>query len=146
MCRRRRFAFSALWMVAACAAAPASIAQGSAMIGLNSTLSAVAEVPPNKSSARGTLQATLDRTKNILRWRLEFVGLSAPATAAHFHGPAMPGENAGVVLTIDAKANSGEARLTAAQANELLDGKLYVNIHTATYPDGEIRGQVLPQK
>jgi hypothetical protein len=34
------------------------------------------------------------------------------------------------------------ANLTAEQRNWLLDGQIYVNVHTATYPNGEIRGQV----
>jgi hypothetical protein len=36
----------------------------------------------------------------------------------------------------------GSATLTDAQASDLLAGKLYVNIHTAANPGGEIRGQV----
>jgi hypothetical protein len=37
---------------------------------------------------------------------------------------------------------TGEATLTAAQVNDLMAGKWYVNLHTAAYPGGEIRGQV----
>jgi hypothetical protein len=38
----------------------------------------------------------------------------------------------------------GSATLTEDQA--LTGGNMYVNVHAAKYPDGEIRGQVLPAK
>ena len=66
-------------------------------------------------------------------------------TAAHFHGPAEAGKNAGVAVPIPNAASSpvkGEATLTDAQAADLLGGKYYINIHTAANPGGEIRGQV----
>jgi len=42
----------------------------------------------------------------------------------------------------------GSATLTEdqAQAQALTGGNMYVNVHAAKYPDGEIRGQVLPAK
>ena len=72
-------------------------------------------------------------------------GLSGPATAAHFHGPAEAGKNAGVEVPIPNAGTSpveGSATLTEAQAADLTGGKLYVNVHTAANPGGEIRGQV----
>ena len=72
-------------------------------------------------------------------------GLSGPATAAHFHGPAETGKNAGVAVAIPNATSSpveGSATLTDAQAADLIAGKYYVNIHTAANPGGEIRGQV----
>ena len=64
---------------------------------------------------------------------------------AHFHGPAMPGSNAGVVVPFPTAASPAEGmvNLTAAQATDLMTGKWYVNVHTAQNPGGEIRGQVL---
>ncbi|MDB5861922.1 MAG: domain containing protein, partial [Ramlibacter sp.] len=73
-----------------------------------------------------------------------YSGLTAPATAGHFHGPAGPGQNAGVVLPFANPSSPirGEATLTAAQAADLLGGRWYANIHTTRYPGGEIRAQV----
>jgi len=34
--------------------------------------------------------------------------------------------------------------LTEQQAAEVLAGRWYVNVMTMQYPDGEIRGQILP--
>src|SRR5712671_6844520 len=77
--------------------------------------------------------------------QITYSGLSGTPTAAHFHGPAQPGANAGVAVPIPNVATSpaqGSATLTDAQAADLLAGRYYINIHTAANPAGEIRGQV----
>ena len=81
----------------------------------------------------------------MLRWKLTYSGLSGPATGAHFHGPAMPGSNAGVVVPFTSATSpiEGQATLTPAQLADLMDGKWYANVHTASNPGGEIRGQVM---
>jgi hypothetical protein len=79
------------------------------------------------------------------RARITYSGLSGTPTAAHFHGPAQSGANAGVAVPIPNVATSpaqGSATLTDAQAADLLAGRYYINIHTAANPAGEIRGQV----
>jgi CHRD domain len=112
---------------------------------LTATLSSAAEVPANASTGSGSLDATLDKGTNMLRWTVTYSGLSGPATMAHFHGPAMPGSNAGVVLPIGNPASpaQGQAALTESQIADLMAGKWYVNVHTAANPGGEIRGQVM---
>jgi hypothetical protein len=108
-------------------------------------LSGASEVPPVDTAGIGTLEADLDTPSRVLTWTLNTSGLSGPVTAAHFHGPAMPGSNAGVMVPIAGAATSpakGRATLTEAQAADLMAGKWYVNVHTAAHPGGEIRGQV----
>ena len=109
------------------------------------TLSSAAEVPSNASPGTGTLEASFDKASSVLKWRVMYSGLTGPATMAHFHGPAMPGANAGVVVPFPSAASpaEGSATLTPAQLTDLMAGKWYVNIHTAQFPGGEIRGQVL---
>ncbi|MBJ7402422.1 MAG: CHRD domain-containing protein [Bradyrhizobium sp.] len=112
---------------------------------LKATLDGKSEVPPNTSSATGTADLDYDAASKKLSWTVTYSGLSGPATAAHFHGPAEAGKNAGVAVPIPNAASSpvkGEATLTDAQASDLLGGKYYINIHTAANPGGEIRGQV----
>ncbi|HEY8709285.1 MAG TPA: CHRD domain-containing protein [Burkholderiaceae bacterium] len=112
---------------------------------LGATLSGAAEVPPTNSAGTGTLVATLDKSSGVLNWRLSYSGLTGPASAAHFHGPALPGANAGVVVPIPLAMNpaEGQATLTPAQIADLTAGKWYANVHTAAHPGGEIRGQVM---
>ncbi|MFB6420160.1 MULTISPECIES: CHRD domain-containing protein [Bradyrhizobium] len=113
---------------------------------LKATLDGKSEVPATTTSATGTADLDYDAASKKLSWTVTYSGLSGPATAAHFHGPAEAGKNAGVAVPIPNAASSpvkGEATLTDAQAADLLGGKLYINIHTAANPGGEIRGQVM---
>ncbi|MDP1867312.1 CHRD domain-containing protein [Bradyrhizobium sp.] len=109
------------------------------------TLDGKAEVPPNNSAGTGTADLDFDPASKKLSWKLTYSGLSGPPTAAHFHGPAEAGKNAGVAVPIPNVASSpveGSATLTDAQAADLMAGKYYINVHTAANPGGEIRGQV----
>lgn len=102
------------------------------------------EVPPVETSATGTADITYDTESKNLSWTIEQSGLSGDVTAAHFHGPAAPGENAPPVVPIEVSALAkGSATLDDTQASALTEGRLYVNLHTAAHPDGEIRGQVM---
>jgi hypothetical protein len=108
-------------------------------------LSGAQQVPPVETSASGTAEVTYDTETRKLSWELEYTGLSGDATAAHIHGPADEGENAPPVFPIkEASGSEGSEELTEEQAELLMDGKMYINVHTAANPDGEIRGQVKP--
>ena len=88
----------------------------------------------------------------MLTWSISYEGLSAPATMAHFHGPAAAGKNGPVVIwlskqgTPPASPIKGEATLTPEQAAQFTAGEWYINVHTQAHPGGEIRGQVVPPK
>jgi hypothetical protein len=126
----------------------ASTASHADLLNLGATLSGAAEAPPNTSAGMGQLQAEFDKATKTFRYTLRYSGLSGPVKAAHFHGPAEAGKNAGVALGINNAGESpvqGSAVLTAEQAADLLAGKWYVNVHTAANPGGEVRGQVIPE-
>ena len=88
--------------------------------------------------------------------QVAFHGLGGPVTGAHLHlGQA--GSNGPVVLDLGAGLGPSEIRVDAVAAdlvgplagrdllalvNELAAGNVYVNLHTARYPDGELRGQL----
>ncbi len=137
-------------VVVVSALAFASIVAQAATVNLMANLKASSEVPPKTGSGTGMLTATLDTTTNELTYHVTFDGLTGAATAAHFHGPAAPGANAGPQVAVKmspiASPIDGTATLTPEQAKDLLAGKWYFNIHTAANPGGEIRGQVMKGK
>src|SRR5512135_2815372 len=125
-----RASLAALACIAAIGLATPSMA---AMINLKASMKASDEVPPNASKGTGSLTATYDTASKKLSWKGSVSGLSGPATAAHFHA-GEPGKNGGVVVPItgaDKGSFEGSATLTDAQANDMMAGKWYVNIHTA---------------
>src|ERR1022692_3096329 len=112
-----------------------------AMMNFKASLSGKSEVPANTTAGSGSVTAAYDTDSKKLTWKGSYSGLTGPATAAHFHGPAAEGKNAGVMVPIS-PAFEGSATLNDAQAKALVDGDMYVNIHTAANKGGEIRGQL----
>jgi len=114
-----------------------SIAAQAATIAFKADLKASAEVPPKSSAGRGT---------NEFKYHVEFSGLTGPVVAAHFHGPAAPGSNAGPQIPITTSPITspidGKANLTPEQAKDLVGGNWYFNLHTSANPGGEVRGQL----
>ena len=84
-------------------------------------------MPPNDSAGTGSVTATYDDATKKLTWKGSYSGLTGPATAAHFHGPAAAGKNAGVMVPITPNGPSfeGSATLNDAQA-KALDGRRHV--------------------
>ena len=110
-------------------------------------LTGAAEVPPTDTTGTGKVEATYDTDSKVFTWTITYEGLSGDAVAAHFHGPAAEDANAGPVVPIAdplASPINGNATLTDEQATQLQGGSWYFNVHTAKFPDGEIRGQVKP--
>jgi hypothetical protein len=107
------------------------------------------EVPAVSTTAAGTLTGTYNSNTNQLQYTINWNGLSGLITAAHFHGPASAGVNAGpihdIVIGTNAVTGSTSATITVADSTEqhLLNGKVYYNLHTAANTGGEIRGQVM---
>jgi PKD repeat protein/subtilisin family serine protease len=106
-----------------------------------SLLSGANEVPPNGSTASGEAEVTYDLSTGLLTWTISH-DIPVP-TAAHFH-VAPPGVNGGIVIPLDHTVNPmvGSATLTEEQQGWLMNSLLYINIHTAAFPGGEIRDQV----
>lgn len=109
-------------------------------------LSPQEEVPPH-SDLKGTghVEATVDTGSLKMTYHVAYDGLTGIASAAHFHGPAGKGKNAGVAVPVAGKIMNGmegTATLTPAQLKMFEEGQMYFNIHTDANKAGEIRGQV----
>ena len=122
-----------------------SYSASAAIINLTSTITGDQADAGNGTGSTGTGEGTMtfDDVSKELSWEISWTGL-VDENAAHFHGPALPNQNAGVQVNIGVAANPaiGSAILDDAQASDLLDGLWYINIHTDAFPSGEIRGQV----
>jgi hypothetical protein len=98
------------------------------------------------------------RETRILSYTVKWSGLTGNPILMHIHGLAPTGFAANVVQTILSAANptafpanngkySGTLLVDGVVVKEqdLLNGLYYMNIHTPTYPGGEIRGQIVFQ-
>ena len=106
-------------------------------------LSGDQEAPPVPSPATGGCHAELDEPAAELT--LTCVHDVAGATLMHVHEGA-PGINGPPLFDLGDPASPVTATwsgMTPGEIADLLDGDLYINIHTAGRPDGEIRGQIL---
>ena len=93
----------------------------------------------------GSANITLDTGTNILTWNITWSGLIGAPLLMHFHGPALPNQNAGVQVGTGVVGPPviGNAVIDDLQEADLLAGLWYLNLHTSAFPGGEIRGTVL---
>jgi hypothetical protein len=92
----------------------------------------------------GTGHFTLDTDANTLGYDIRYGGLSTPETAAHIHGPAEVGVDAGPVHTLAlGRVKTGVWNYSESDEADILAGRTYVNIHSSQFPGGEIRGQIV---
>ncbi len=142
MMKKATLATLGLAVFAVLAASPAM----AEMMSYKADLKGTSEVPPTTSAGTGTLTATYDTASKKLTWKGNVSGLTGNASAAHFHGPAEPGKNAGVLIPAPGVTTGpfeGSATLTDDQAKALAAGQTYFNIHTGANPGGELRGQLV---
>jgi hypothetical protein len=137
-----------------------SVSAYSATITFNSSLTGANETPPETTAGTGTGTFVFDTVALNITYSLSYSGLSTPATMAHIHfgaagvaGPVIlpftpsptgtSGVISGVLTTADLinQASSGIVSFTDIY-NAALAGNLYSNVHTITFPAGEIRGQL----
>ncbi|HTC17920.1 MAG TPA: CHRD domain-containing protein [Stellaceae bacterium] len=128
---------------------PATPAAPTMSKSFHASLSGAQEVPPVAGNGTASADFKLDAATKTLTWTVTYSGLSSDAVAAHIHGPAAMGANAGVEVNLApggmASPLTGSAVLTDAQITDLSTGNTYINIHTANNKGGEIRGQITPK-
>lgn len=117
-------------------------------------MSGAQETPPVATSALGSLDVTYNKSTKMLTYKVTWSGLTGIPSAMHIHGLAPVSYPAGIVQTILSAPNattfpasgtySGSLLVDGVVVKEvdLLNGLYYLNIHTATYPSGELRGQI----
>lgn len=122
-----------------------SVQTNNYFVAFSATLNGASEVPSNVSAAKGTASAVYNKNTGILTVNVTWSGVTA--TAAHIH-TGSAGVNGAIVFTfstVTSPINYTTVALTAAQEKDLLANLYYVDIHSAAYPNGEIRGQLILQ-
>jgi len=108
---------------------------------------------PSPTSSRGNGFGLFTLIGKELAFDISYLDLSSPLISAHLHGPAPSSGTADVLIDlapahVDAFGTSGrfvgKVTLTPAQLAAVTDSKTYVNLHTANFTGGEVRGQVRP--
>ena len=138
-------------LLASCMGAAALLAAGCAQVsspapsGANVILNGNQEVPPVSTAATGsgTIAVLMDRS---VSGSVTTSGVAG--SAAHIH-LAAPGQNGPVIVPLNKTGDNvwsvpPAIRLNDAQYEAYRLGNLYVNVHSAANPSGEIRGQIKP--
>ena len=107
------------------------------------TLSGSSEVPPVTTTASGSGRVDIKPDRSVTA-NITVTGMTA--TAAHIH-EAAAGANGPVIVPFtkvgdDRFVAPEGARLTEAQYKSFQEGRLYVNVHSAKNPGGEVRAQL----
>lgn len=117
----------------------------------NLPLSGLQEVPQRQTSGNGTMDVVYNKDLRTLSYTVRWNSLTGPVVQAHIHGTAAKGVNAGILQDWTSsipKAVAGTYSGTVLidgvifREEDLLLGRYYVNIHTAMFAGGEIRGQI----
>ena len=114
---------------------------------LKGTLTGTQEVPPVSTAAGGVVIVNYNTVTNSLQLHGNYRGLTTDISAAHIHGPAAPGNNADPIFNLTFPGGttgplSLSTTISEAQEADLLGGLWYVNVHSTTFPGGEIRAQL----
>ena len=152
-------------LIAAAALTMLPLAANALTVTYNLNLNGAMEVPANASTAVGSAQVMVDDTANTISFNLAAFGLKTAVAGLHIHGQALAGANAGVVFNMlgnadvtgpvmigmfavpDSFAALGTNKAASAGLAAMINAepfKYYVNLHTAAFVGGEIRGQLAP--
>lgn len=118
-------------------------------------MNGASEVPPNGSIATGVFFGSYETNTDTLNWTMSVSNLGSGATLAHVHGLAGPGVSAppliDLIVAVGATSFITNGTIVASPANAatfesaLMNGQIsaYINVHSAQFPGGEIRGQLV---
>lgn len=105
---------------------------------------------PTYSPGKGFAEFRLERATLKLSWKITYQGLTSPPIAAGLYGPENVGANAGQVVDLGTRDLRspiiGSAIISDGVLGYLTTGRVYINIHTRRYKDGELRGQLRRQR
>jgi CHRD domain len=130
----------------------------------NIPLTGAQVAPASASAALGTMDVYYSKETRVVNWSVSWSGLSGPVTSMHVHGLAPSGFTTATIVQNIIAASNGIATPNSAlygatskftgtlfvdgvavKEQDVLNGMYYIDIHTAAYTNGEIRGQIIFQ-
>ncbi|MEZ5416421.1 MAG: CHRD domain-containing protein [Vicinamibacterales bacterium] len=150
--------------VLALAAGVSSEAQAQT-VRLTAVMSGANETPGVLTGAAGTAEVFVNLATQAVNYEIEIFNMPSGTTAGHFHvgGPGLAGPvvvdlappvNASNDFALRGSASPSQLRARPDQGirswddfiQSLVGGQVYVNIHSAVNPGGELRGQLTVAK
>ena len=115
------------------------------IINFSATLNGAAEVPATPSTATGSATATYNDNTNILTVTTTYTGMTVSAAHIHKGAVGVAGDVVFPITDLLSPMVLTTTALTAEQEADLKANLYYINLHSATYATGEIRGQLIKQ-
>lgn len=119
------------------------------VVNLTATLNGANHNPAVATSATGTFTGSVNKSTKVLTYSVAYAGLTPVNAHIHRGGP---GHNGGVIVPFAPPAAGYTSPIAGtftftqqADVDSLLAGRMYVNLHTAANPGGEIRGNIAKQ-
>lgn len=145
----RAFSHCLLALLGCAVLVPAAIAANDDIV-YTAVLSDEDQSTPTYSPGKGFAEFRLERATLKLSWKITYQGLTSPPIAAGLYGPENVGANAGQVVDLGTRGLRspivGSTIVSDGVLGYLTTGRVYVNIHTRRYRDGELRGQLRRQR
>ena len=134
-------AFATIGLLASCSKKEEAAPAPTTTTTLSATINGAQQVPANNSTATGTFTGTYASASKQLTYTVTYQGLTPTIAHIHTGGPGATGSVA-VPFANLASPITGTVTLTPEQADNLLNNRMYVNIHTSALSNGEIRGDI----
>jgi hypothetical protein len=135
-----------LLLAAGATLAPSSARAADDDIVYTATLTDDEQTMPTYSPGKGFAEIRLERATLKITWKITYEGVTSPVTAVGLYGPDNPGANAGQVVDLGVNGLkspiTGSTVISDGVLSYLVTGRVYVNLHTKKYKDGELRGQL----
>jgi hypothetical protein len=155
MSRRSRAVLASIVLLCGLAATESAVAAASAakVYVQDIDLTAGAEHPHGDKTANGAITLCISKERGVIQFNFDVLNISQQPTAGHIHKGA-PGQAGPVVFPfaqpglIDPSIGEVEWADTAPAKPSLIAALLanpqayYVNVHTRSFPNGAIRGQL----
>ena len=108
---------------------------------VSATINGAQQVPAVSTTATGNFAGVYTASTHQLSYTVTFQGITP--TSAHIH-TGVPGGSGAVAIPFNTLTSpiTGTATLTDEQADKLLNNGMYVNMHSSSFPGGEIRGDI----